>query len=107
MPRAMRIDYDVSSSDYKRKWVCPKHTIYARENFIKWWLKRATPDYPVPDTAEEAGRLANAGILSEPVSITVKWVAGEQFERITKCRPGPIPEPREPGDDVGEFNDED
>ena len=45
-----------------------------------WWRKRSSA--PVPDTAEEAVRLAQAGALCATRSITVRSVTGEEFARI-------------------------
>jgi len=44
---------------------------------------------PVPDSAREAVQMASEGCLAQPLSITVKRVAGERFEQVTKCRLGP------------------
>jgi len=81
-PKTMRIDYRVGFNDFRSEWVCPEHTGYAREKFIKWWRERAAPEVSVPDSAEDAVALANSGILAEPSRITVKMKAGETFLRI-------------------------
>jgi hypothetical protein len=68
----------------------------------------------VPTTAAEACRLACSGALASTERISVRSVAGEEFERIIDHKLGPISEPREPGDDRDEpafavpaFTDED
>ena len=48
--------------------------------------------------------LANQGLLAVPKSITVKSVAGEKFDRISKCVLGERPVLREPGDDLAEIS---
>ncbi len=90
-PRTMRIDYEIAFNQYVSEWVCPEHTGYAREKFVKWWLARAAEGCPVPDSAREAVRMASEGCLAQPLSITVKRVAGERFEQVTKCRLAPKP----------------
>ena len=105
-PRTMRVDYQVSFNEFKSEWVCPEHTGYARDKFVKWWRKRAAIGSPVPTTAHEAVALANEGLLAKPTSITVKTVAGEKFERITGWRLQERPVMREPGDDSAEMETE-
>ena len=96
-PRTMRVDYRIGFNEYKSEWLCPEHSGYARDKFVKWWRERAAGGVPIPDTAYEATALANDGALAEPESITVKTVAGEKFERITgwrlKPRSNHTPEP--------------
>ena len=90
-PRTMRIDYEIAFNQYVSEWVCPEHTGYAREKFVKWWLTRAPAGCPVPQTAREAVQMAGEGCLAKALAITVKRVAGERFEQVTKCRIGPKP----------------
>ncbi len=106
-PKTMRIDYQISLNDFKSEWVCPEHTGYARDKFVKWWKERAAIGCPIPRTAREAVALANQGLLAAPQSITVKTVTGEKFNRITKCVLGERPVMREPGDDTDEIAAED
>ena len=101
-PKTMRIDYEIALGQYKSEWVCPEHTGYARDKFVKWWKNRAAIGCPIPSTAREAVALANEGLLAKPLRITVKSVAGEKFDRITKCELGDRPAYREPGDDSAE-----
>ena len=88
-PLTMRVDYEVGFNQYKSEWVCPEHTGYARQKFLKWWSERAPEGCPVPDTAEEAVALANADYLTPVQGITVRYVTGDKFERITGYRFGP------------------
>ena len=106
-PRTMRIDYQVGFDDFKSEWVCPEHTGYAREKFLKWWRERAAIGCPVPNTAREAVALANNGLLAAPERITVRSVAGEKFDRITRWVLKERPIMPEPGDDSDEINAED
>jgi DNA repair protein RadD len=104
-PKTMRIDYEVGINDFRSEWVCPEHTGYARGKFERWWKNRAAQGCPIPSTAREAVALANDGMLAVPLAITVKSVAGEKFDRITKCVLGERPVMREPGDDSAKIND--
>lgn len=81
-PRTMRIDYLVSFTDFESEWVCPEHTGYARRKFEKWWRERS--GLPPPGTAQECVKIARSGALREPVSITVRSVAGQRFSEIVK-----------------------
>ena len=47
---------------------------------------------PVPDTAERAVELAEAGALAPTEKITVRSIAGEKYDRIVGCRLVPMPE---------------
>lgn len=91
-PKTMRVDYCVGFGEYKSEWVCPEHSGYARDKFVKWWRERAVPGLPVPTSAEEAVRLAQNGALAEPEQITVRSVSGDTFDRISGYKLGPVPE---------------
>ncbi len=82
-PKTVRVDYRIGFNEFKSEWICPEHTGYARDKFVKWWRERAALGAPLPSTAREAVALAQQGALAEPKSITVKTVAGEKFDRIT------------------------
>ena len=90
-PKSMRVDYRVGDHDYKSEWVCFEHDGYARQKAAAWW-RRHSPD-PVPDTAERAVEVAQAGGIAATLGITVRTVAGDEFERITDYELGPLPEP--------------
>lgn len=85
-PKTVRIDYRIGFNEFKSEWICPEHSGYARDKFVKWWRERAAIGVAIPATAREAVALANEGVLAEPESITVKTVAGEKFERISGWR---------------------
>jgi DNA repair protein RadD len=88
-PRSMRVDYKVGWHQYKSEWICFEHAGYARKKAIAWWRRRSNE--PVPDTAEEAVTLARAGLLAPTHEITVRSVAGENFDRIIDYSLGDIP----------------
>ena len=88
-PKTMRVDYCCGLNNFHSEWVCPEHTGYARTKFEDWWRKRSHD--PLPDTAERAVELAEAGALAPTYGITVRSVTGESFDRIIEHRLGPIP----------------
>ncbi|HOG29680.1 MAG TPA: DEAD/DEAH box helicase family protein [Vicinamibacterales bacterium] len=94
-PRTMRVEYQIGWQRYISEWICVEHTGYARAKAESWWRRRS--NVPIPDTAEEAVRLAEAGALCGTQSITVRSVAGEKYDRITGYALGEKPSYREPG----------
>jgi DNA repair protein RadD len=96
-PTTLRVEYRVGLTQVHKEWVCFEHSGYARGKAEAWWRARSRES--VPTTTAEAYRLACAGALAPTTRITVRTVAGEDFERIIDHEIGPIPEPREPGDD--------
>ena len=90
-PRTLRVDYRVGWNQYKSEWICLEHSGYARGKAVAWW-KRRSPD-PVPDDVERAVDIAQGGGLASPVSITVRTVAGEKYERIVDYELSELPEP--------------
>jgi DNA repair protein RadD len=99
-PKSLRVEYEVGLNQVHKEWVCFEHTGFARGRAEAWW--RARTSLPVPATTAEACRLACAGGLAPATHITVRTVAGDDFERITDHRLGPAPVAREPGDDRDE-----
>jgi DNA repair protein RadD len=91
-PRTMRVDYEIGIGQYKSEWVCPEHTGYARKKFERWWKERAPDGCPIPNTVDEAVSWARFGALAVPMHITVRWVTGEKFDRISKVVLGERPE---------------
>lgn len=94
-PRSLRVDYAVGWNKYKSEWICFEHDGYARQKAIVWWQQHS-PD-PVPDTAEQAAGIAEAGGLATTKSITVRMITGDPYERIIDYELGPLPEPIEVG----------
>jgi DNA repair protein RadD len=103
-PRSMRVDYQVGWHQYKSEWVCFEHDGYARQKAIQWWKQRS-PD-PVPDTAQRAVEIAQSGGVAATHAITVRAVAGDEFERITDYELGPMPQPVASDPDCGYDPDE-
>lgn len=90
-PRTMRVTYQVGLNDFQSEWVCPEHDGWARQKFEQWWLRRSND--PLPDTAERAVDIAEAGGLAPTHKITVRKVTGDQFDRIVGYELGEKPEP--------------
>ncbi|MCK6488470.1 MAG: DEAD/DEAH box helicase [Planctomycetes bacterium] len=99
-PKTLRVEYEVGIGQVHKEWVCFEHVGYARGKAEAWWRARSRD--PVPATAAEACSLASDGALAATTQITVRSVAGEDFERIIGHQIGPIPVPRQPGEDRDE-----
>lgn len=79
IPKTLRVEYQVGAN-FISEWVCPEHTGWARQKFEAWWNARAA--VPPPKTTKEAADLANDGYLARPISIQVRHVSGERFDRV-------------------------
>lgn len=90
-PKTLRVDYKVGWHEFKSEWVCLEHEGYARWKAEQWWQARSLD--PIPDTAQQAVDVANAGGLARPLSITTRRVAGDPYERIVDYELGEKPEP--------------
>jgi DNA repair protein RadD len=90
-PKSMRVDYRLGLNHWQSEFICVEHDGYARQKAEGWWQRRS-PD-PVPDTAEHAVELAEAGALAPTEAIVVRSVAGEKYDRIVGYQLGPLPEP--------------
>jgi DNA repair protein RadD len=90
-PPTMRVDYEVSFSDRRSEWVCFEHEGFARQKAEAWWRKRSKE--PVPETVEQAVAICESGGIASTTAITVRSVAGEQYDRIVAHELGPVPEP--------------
>jgi DNA repair protein RadD len=89
-PRTMRVDYQLGLNHWQSEYICFEHQGFARQKATAWW-KRRSPD-PVPDTAERAVELADAGALCMTEAIIVRAIAGEKFDQVVGHRLGPVPE---------------
>jgi len=94
-PRTMRVDYYYSLHGFVSEWVCFEHTGFARNKAERWWRERSNE--PLPESAEDAVAMAQASALCETLSVTVRHVAGEKYDRIIGYRlgekPSRLPEP--------------
>lgn len=97
-PKTMRVDYRLGLSQWQSEFVCFEHTGYARQKAEAWWQRRSHD--PIPDTAEEAATLANAGALCATHSITVRSVAGERYDRVVDYELDEKPEAIPLGNDI-------
>ncbi len=100
-PKTLRVDYCCGFNEYHSEWICVAHPkgSYAWQKASTWWQARSNE--PMPDTVEQAVELAENGALAQPLSITVRSVTGEKFDRITNYELGSIP-PRIDGSDERE-----
>ena len=89
-PNTMRVDYQVGLDHWQSEWVCFEHSGFARRKAIAWWKQRS-PD-PVPDTAQRAVEIAEAGGIASPIQITVRSESGQRFDRIIDVALGEMPE---------------
>ena len=99
-PRTLRVEYQIGFNQYQSEWICFEHTGWARQKAESWWRKRSNA--PVPESAEEAVTLAQAGALCQTGSITVRSVVGEEYAAIIGYELGEKPAWREPGWDEDE-----
>ena len=90
-PKTMRVDYQIGMFTWQSEFICFEHTGYARQKAEQWWRKRS-PD-PIPDTAERAVEIAEAGGVAWTQKIVVRSIAGEKYDRIVGYTLGPMPEP--------------
>ncbi|MEO1997905.1 MAG: DEAD/DEAH box helicase family protein [Planctomycetaceae bacterium] len=92
-PKSMRVDYRLGLSHWQSEWICFEHTGFARQKAEAWWQQRSNDS--IPETAEQAVTLAEAGALCQTNTITVRSVPGERFDRIAgydlDTKPEPVP----------------
>jgi len=89
-PKTLRVDYLVGWMEYKSEWICIEHDGWARAKAEGWWKERSRA--PVPYSAEEAVRLAEAGALCETQAVTVRSVSGEKYSRVVGYELGEKPD---------------
>ncbi|HOQ88259.1 MAG TPA: DEAD/DEAH box helicase family protein [Phycisphaerae bacterium] len=102
-PRSMRVEYRIGQFTWVSEWVCFEHGGYARWKAEQWWRRRS-PD-PVPETAERAVEIAEAGGVAWTEKIVVRTVAGEKYDRIVGYTLGPKPEPVPIEETAGDLAD--
>lgn len=90
-PKTMRVDYRLGLNHWQSEFICFEHAGYARQKAAVWWRRRSRD--PVPDTAELAVELADAGALASTNAITIRTIVGEKFDRIVAYELGALPEP--------------
>ena len=78
--KSMRVEYEISSGQFRSEWVCFEHYGRARAKAERWWQRRSSE--PVPDTVAYAIRAIDEHGLLEPTRITVRRVSGEQYDTI-------------------------
>lgn len=104
-PKTLMVTYMIGFHQFKYEFVCPEHSGYARDKFVRWWKERAADGVPVPDTAKDAAEWAWMGALAEPTSIRVRSVSGEKYDRVVSWKLGPKPQGIAPKEDIGTYDD--
>lgn len=94
-PRTLRVDYQFGVSGSIAEWVCVEHDGFARQKAWKWWCQRSFA--PMPDNADEAVAVADAGLLATPVKVTIQQIPTERFPKLVKVETGPKPQTATPG----------
>jgi DNA repair protein RadD len=94
-PRTMRVDYRIGFHQLRSEWICFEHDGWARLKAESWWRKRSNS--LLPESAAEAVGLAEAGALCRTKAITVRSVAGEEYDSIIGYKLETKPPWREPG----------
>ncbi len=89
-PRSMRVDYRLGWQEYQSEWICFEHEGYARQKAVAWW--RCHSRDPIPETAERAVEIALGGGVAAARGITVRTVAGDEFQRIVDYQLDPLPQ---------------
>jgi DNA repair protein RadD len=79
-PRSMRVEYRIGWRAVHTEWICLEHQGYARAKAVAWWSERSND--PVPTNIEEAVYLAQNDSLAPTLTIKVRSVTGERFDRI-------------------------
>jgi DNA repair protein RadD len=105
-PRTMRVQYKIGLGQYVSEWICFEHSGFARHKAEQWWKQRS--DESVPATSLDAVRIADDGGIAETHFVTVRHVAGQQYDTIcgykfgAKPVPSSMPEPEytQPDDDI-------
>jgi len=104
-PRSMRVNYRLGLSHWQSEWICFEHIGYPRDKAVSWWHRRSHD--PVPDSAERAVELAEAGALCQTHKIVVRSEAGKKFDSIVDYTLGPLPETESVPAWNDTFDDED
>ena len=79
-PRTMRVEYRIGFNRWVSEFICVEHAGWARKKAESWWQRRSAVS--VPDRAADAVDLASAGVLARTRAVTVRCVAGEQYDTV-------------------------
>lgn len=111
-PKTLRVIYGFGVGEIISEFICVEHPPgYAKNKAKTWWGKRCR--LPMPESAEEAARLGNAGCFAEPMEVLVQEVKGSKWPELKGVKLGEIPVAEAPLDDdflnalqsVGNLND--
>ncbi len=79
-PRTLRVEYLCGFRSVS-EWVCVEHSGFARNKAERWWAERV-PGAVMPDDAEQAALIGNAGGVKEPSAVVVKL--GGKYPEIAR-----------------------
>lgn len=93
-PRSLRASYQLRDNGaWVSEWVCVEHDGFPRKKAEKWWAARSVE--PIPEHAQDAVRLAEAGALAKTYAVTLRRKPDEKWPAIIDHSLGPIPQPEE------------
>ena len=107
-PKTVRVTYYYDLYNGVNEWLCPEHTGYARSKFEKWWREHASPDCPVPRTADEVCEAMFSGMVRPVKKIRVRRISGQRYPEVIGYELGEFGEGRveaPASDDPDEFED--
>lgn len=97
-PKTLRVMYTYGVQEIISEFICVEHPPgFARNKAQSWWKKRCS--LPMPESAEEAARLGNAGCLAEPLEVLVQGVKGSKWPELKGVKLGEIPIAEAPTDE--------
>lgn len=96
-PRTLRVDYlcrkvtdgvaDIGIEKHS-EWICLEHKGWARQNAVRWWMKRC--NVAAPEKIEDALDIANQGLLASATEIEIK--RDGSYDKVIDVRLGPMPD---------------
>lgn len=82
-PRTVRIDYQMMAGWKQSEWVCPEHSGYARQKFIKWWSEVCEdPEVLPPKNADYVIEANKIGIIKLPGNVTIRTISGNKYGSV-------------------------
>ncbi|MGB1611590.1 MAG: hypothetical protein ACPHAR_04240 [Flavobacteriaceae bacterium] len=96
-PRTLRVDYlcrkvtdgvaDIGIEKHS-EWICLEHKGWARQNAVRWWMKRC--NVAAPEKIEDALDIANQGLLASATEIEIK--RDGSYDKVVDVRLGLMPD---------------
>jgi len=89
-PQTLRVSYGYGVGEMISEFICIEHPPgFAKNKAQAWWKKRT--GLPMPETAEEAAHLGNAGCLAEPLEILIQDIKGSKWPELKGVKLGEVP----------------